>query len=340
MDLRRSPPIVLLASALLSACSAVPSEPKTPARIEPQETNDPRVADVSMRVEDSANGVFSLMGGLASGQGFFVGTSLSIENFDLLDPENAAQPPAPVIGPQVTPLPPQNPPPSTPAPRPPPQVAPEPEGRFTFALEPYFWFIGSDGSANITSGSNRIHSSINTMWDSMDSSWGLRADMGPEPGPYRILFDSNYQSISGDLPSGSLHAYHSMFEGDIAWRTSSKDLLDPLIGARYTDIDLVRINDITDTANSESTGWFDPVVGARGRLPIADRLEIDWRADVGGFGVGSDYTVQLDGAAYFNLSRAFRAYFGWRYLKVEYTSTRLDYEVTTTGPYLGMTFTF
>ena len=59
------------------------------AWVEQEKTDDPRVEDVKLKVEDSSNGVFSLFGGLASGQGFFLGASLSIENLDILDPPSS-----------------------------------------------------------------------------------------------------------------------------------------------------------------------------------------------------------------------------------------------------------
>lgn len=59
------------------------------AWVENQKTDDPHAEDVTMKVADSTNGIFSLMGGLASGQGFFVGASVSIENFDIFDPPSS-----------------------------------------------------------------------------------------------------------------------------------------------------------------------------------------------------------------------------------------------------------
>jgi outer membrane protein insertion porin family len=55
------------------------------AWVENEKTDDPKTEDVQMRVEDGTNGVFSLYGGVSSGNGVFVGTDLSIENFDLFD---------------------------------------------------------------------------------------------------------------------------------------------------------------------------------------------------------------------------------------------------------------
>ena len=333
MALRCSLRFVLLPSALLSACAAVPGEPKTPARIEPQQTNDPRAEDDSIRVEGSTNGIFTLMGGLASGPGFFVGASLSSENFDGLDAANAAQP-------QVTPLPQPPPPPPTRQAAPPPQAPPPPANRFTFAVEPYFWWVGTEGNANISAGSGRVHTTVDATWESMDAAWGLRSDFGPEPGPYRVLFDMNYQSISKDARNGSFHAYRSMFEGDVSLRTSKDYVFDPLVGIRYTELDAIRIFDTTDTATGESRYWFDPIVGARGRIPLVEKLSLDWRADVGGFGLGSDLTWQLDAAAYWTFSPQFRGFVGWRYLNVDYSSSNLDYHMATTGPYCGLTMIF
>ena len=84
----------------------------------------------------------------------------------------------------------------------------------------------------------------------MDAAWGLRGDMGPDPGPYRILYDMNYESISKDAVNGSFHAYHSMFEADLSWRTSQNYLFDPLVGLRYTELDAIRTFDITNTATA------------------------------------------------------------------------------------------
>jgi hypothetical protein len=253
----------------------------------------------------------------------------------------SAAPVAPDVVPTIEPQ--AAPPTSPPTTPPPPQMAaapaPAPAGGFTFAIQPYFWFVGSEGNADI--GSNgQLHASFGGMFDSMDASFGLRADMGPDSGPYRILFDTNYQSQSNDTRTGSFHAYRSSFESDIAWRPGQRDLFDPLVGLRYTELDAVQLFDASNTAAAESRGWFDPVVGARGRIPLVDRLSLDWRADVGGFGVGSDLSYQLDASATWTFNRMFHAFAGWRYLKVDYSSSTLDYDVAATGPYIGMSFVF
>lgn len=55
------------------------------AWVENTRTDDPQAEDIVMKVEDGTAGLFTLFGGLASGQGFFVGTDLTIDNFDATD---------------------------------------------------------------------------------------------------------------------------------------------------------------------------------------------------------------------------------------------------------------
>ncbi|MSR45614.1 MAG: outer membrane protein assembly factor [Planctomycetes bacterium] len=55
------------------------------AWVENEKTDDPHAEDVVLKVEDGTAGLFTLFGGVASGQGFFLGTDLTIDNFDLTD---------------------------------------------------------------------------------------------------------------------------------------------------------------------------------------------------------------------------------------------------------------
>lgn len=219
-----------------------------------------------------------------------------------------------------------------------PETQPQAAGAYMFALQPYFWLVGAEGHADIGSGAGQVHASFGGVFDSMDAAYGLRFETGPVAGPYRILFDMNYESMSQDTRLGSFHSYHSMFEGDFAWRLDDKGYLQPLLGVRYTEVDTVTT--FPSSAVSTSRGWFDPIVGARSVIPVADQFALTLRGDVGGFGVGSDFTAQLDAAASFQFSKKFSGQVGWRYVKVDYSSSDLDYDVAITGPYAAITFVF
>lgn len=77
---------ILAAEDRLRASGFFADERGTPlAWVEHEPTDDPRYEDIVMRVEDGTAGLFTLFGGVASGQGFFLGTDLTIDNFDLTD---------------------------------------------------------------------------------------------------------------------------------------------------------------------------------------------------------------------------------------------------------------
>ena len=48
---------------------------------------------------------------------------------------------------------------------------------------------------------------------------------------------------------------------------------------------------------SETFNWADPMIGLRWEVPVLDRLSLDFRADIGGFGVSSDLIWGLVGGA-------------------------------------------
>ena len=68
------------------------------------------------------------------------------------------------------------------------------------------------------------------------------------------------------------------------------------------------------------------------------------RADVGGFGVGSDFAWQAVARIDWKFSEKVSATFGYRALDADYEdgegSSRFLYDVLTTGPVAGMTFSF
>jgi hypothetical protein len=102
------------------------------------------------------------------------------------------------------------------------------------------------------------------------------------------------------------------------------------------------------TARSGSVDWVDPFVGARLRNQIAPGQELMVRADVGGFGVGSDASWQV--LATYNWQMCISTgyvidgYLGYRALSVDYSqgsgNTEYQYNVLQQGPVLGTTLHF
>ena len=89
-----------------------------------------------------------------------------------------------------------------------------------------------------------------------------------------------------------------------------------------------------------SSSWVDPIVGLRGDLHFADRWFAVAEFDVGGFGVGSDFSWHALGAVGFEISRVVSVEAGWKHLDVNYKNGSFIFDVALSGPFLAFTFTF
>jgi hypothetical protein len=139
--------------------------------------------------------------------------------------------------------------------------------------------------------------------------------------------------------------------------------IDVVAGARYwylkPDVDLT----VTGTINLPALGisrtgsgrvsgkktidWWDPYIGLRLRQQRGPGKELVLRGDIGGFGVGSDFTWHVNGGYNFNtkiLGYDASAMIGYRALYVDYSegrgANRLRFDWLWHGPTMGLTFTW
>ena len=121
--------------------------------------------------------------------------------------------------------------------------------------------------------------------------------------------------------------------------------LDLLAGARYVDIDMNTTINITPTPPTitGADDWIDPIIGLDYRTALSDKWRFFGRADIGGFGVGSDMSYQL--AAYFGYmpSKSWNLYAGYRHLDFDYKSDndkKFFYDIALSGPLIGFGYHF
>jgi opacity protein-like surface antigen len=104
---------------------------------------------------------------------------------------------------------------------------------------------------------------------------------------------------------------------------------------------------------SDSTGWVDPVIGARGKVKLWKAISLYAEGDVGGFDANSgsafelrtqgrtivresvdssDWSYQVQGGLEFQFSRWFWLQVGWRYLKYDYNQGGFTNKTALNGP--------
>jgi hypothetical protein len=78
--------------------------------------------------------------------------------------------------------------------------------------------------------------------------------------------------------------------------------------------------------------WTDPYLGVAGRYKLGKPFYLTGKVDVGGFGAGSDVSVQAYGGLGCEITRSIYAELGFRYLYEDYDSGGYSYNVSTYGP--------
>jgi hypothetical protein len=91
-----------------------------------------------------------------------------------------------------------------------------------------------------------------------------------------------------------------------------------------------------DADVSARVSWVDPYVGARARFAVTERFFIGGRADVGGFGVGSEFTWQAFAGLGYAVSNHVDLEAGWRHLAIDYDGGDVVFDATISGLVLGL----
>ena len=78
----------------------------------------------------------------------------------------------------------------------------------------------------------------------------------------------------------------------------------------------------------------------RGRAPIIPKLSATGFADIGGFGVGSQFTWEIYAGLDYAFTEHVSAAAGFRYLSINYDQTGTDLKLDTYGPVIGATLRF
>jgi len=135
-----------------------------------------------------------------------------------------------------------------------------------------------------------------------------------------------------------------VLEADVGLRINPQ--FEAFVGARFWSLD-AQLEVTGPGPGQEGQGdqtWVDPLVGARYIQPIGDAWRFVLRGDVGGFGVGSEFSWQGIARVDWQCSENFALNVGYRYVDVDYEdgsgTDEFRYDVATSGPMVGLTFGF
>jgi len=212
-----------------------------------------------------------------------------------------------------------------------------------FMMAPYVWAAGMDGDVAVLGIPGEVSLGFGDMVDMLDG--GALVHFEAHRGKWTILADVIYLDLGQELENvpGEVDVKETVAEAAVGYRISEG--VDFILGARHTSIDLT----LTTTGTLGVTvggdqGWTDPVVGVRWVPPMGDRWGFSVRADIGGFGAGSDFTWQFRTGAQRRVSEHVSIGFGYRMMKYDYEDgsglDRFVYDVYMSGAEIGVGFNF
>lgn len=206
---------------------------------------------------------------------------------------------------------------------------------------------------------------------------GATGEFRPFTGAPTLEFDNSFGEVLGDLDaaffaSAQLRRDRFVAVADISYASLSREGLVPpgvpasgkisqlaitaLGGARVHDSDQVTVDllggarlwDLGGRVSVPLVGvslapdktFVDPIVATRINAPLAPRLSALFQADMGGFGLGSDFTYQVVGTLNYRAGRRSYVSAGWRHLHLDYNDAGTRFVGSQTGPIIGFTQTF
>ena len=126
-----------------------------------------------------------------------------------------------------------------------------------------------------------------------------------------------------------------------AANNSRDTTLDLYAGVRYTYLDL-EIDPALEPSRSGSEDWLDPIIGAKVVHPFSEKWHMQANADIGGFGVESDFTwstTAVTGVDFSLFKHPATAYFGYRAIGWDFSdgtgSDEFIWDVVMHGPIVG-----
>ncbi len=225
------------------------------------------------------------------------------------------------------------------------------DNQWKFLVEPYIMFPFMNGSTGI---GNLPDVSVDASASDIFSNLSIGAMLYAEAytPTWAIGSDIIYINLKEYVKTGVLITAGSVQAKQFAWEVSGLRRLSPWlevgIGGRLNslsaDIDLTisRPNETNTRSGGTTETWFDPILIARVKNPSGEKFLYQFRGDLGGLGIGSQFTYQIQAYVGYRFSDLFQMTAGYRLISIDYekgaNENRFLYDVDTSGPVIRFGF--
>jgi len=212
-----------------------------------------------------------------------------------------------------------------------------------FDVAPYMWFAGIEGEISFLNQTAPVMAEFSDIWANL--SFGFMAHAEATKGKWIIMSDLVYIKLSKDgrlEPAGidtQVEIEEIIAEIGGGYNLVNTDdwlFVDGIVGLRYfgldttLDVDQVRVFDRLINVN-------DPFVGVRIRTN-SEKWISSARVDVGGFGIGSEFSWKANVYVGYRFSDLFSLHLGYNAYGLDYEKGNLSMNTTTAGFVTGFNF--
>lgn len=241
-----------------------------------------------------------------------------------------------------------------------------------FSVTPYVWAAGLEGDVTVKGRASSVDASFLDIVETADSIFGFMGVFEARKGDWGAFVAPMYLNIGVDEDVGigpltidaDVTVELTIIEFGVSYRLWSSTLgsgsgegggqpawIDAIVGGRYTGLD----GEIDLKVSAPSLGlsgtrvtqgsrdWTDPFVGARAHAHLTEKVWVQARGDVGGFGVGSDFSwhaLGLLGYDFKMFGRDASVAAGYRALYMDFEegsgSSLFQYDITMHGPIIAL----
>lgn len=218
-----------------------------------------------------------------------------------------------------------------------------------FNLAPfYLWVVTLEGDVVMGPAGGNVSLDFEQIFDNLEAAFIVHFETTYKD-KFGFLFDTNYIDIgsSTSLPTTDLDIDLQTTLAELVpyYRLNNGDhKVDFLAGILYskvsTDVGFSNLPQNFDMTED----WVDPYIGIRWGWKFADGWGLSVKGAIGGFGVSSDLIWEGAGLITWQPWKYANFLLGYRAVGIDYTTgsgaTLFEYDVTMSGPILGINFTW
>jgi len=213
-------------------------------------------------------------------------------------------------------------------------------------IEPYLMGAAMSGTTGVRGVEAEVDMSASDIFSNLE--FGAMGIVAARKGNWGVGTDLIWMNLgaTADRPAADLDFNQAAFAFYGLRRLN--DAAEATFGMRANGVDgSIAFKDQSvvpaGTTLSQSKWWFDPIVGLRLHSNSPGRFNAAVYGEVGGFGVGSDFTWQIFPVVSVRLAGRTSLDLGYRWLDVNYADgegAEFTWDMLSQGPVLGFKFQF